>query len=299
MSGGEHSFTPAPLGDPGAYRGRPELDPGWNATTWDEIQPEPTPRKALRQKTRGALSLAGFVLVTLALLPPFFALRAMGGRRDRRIAALWCAIGLRFCGMRLRRQGEPLRGGGALLANHASWIDIMAIGSQAPVYFVAKAEVERWPIVGWIGRICDTEFIARRRAAAKQQELRLAARARSGDLLSLFPEGTSSDGKRVLTFKSTLFSLFYAESDAPLMAQAVTIHYRPRPGLAPNFYGWWGRMPLFKHIWDVTCLGSGGVATVQFHPPMAAQEFADRKAMAAAAQKQVSEGLEQAARTAS
>ncbi|MEL6316730.1 MAG: lysophospholipid acyltransferase family protein [Pseudomonadota bacterium] len=273
----------------------------WNGATWVGVAPPPpNPRPTPVETARGVLRAICFVLLTVALIPPFFVMRALGGRH--RVAALWCRAALALCGIRLRRVGRPIpvggradaHGGGVLLANHASWLDIAAIAASAPVHFVAKAEIAGWPIFGWIGAINDTVFIERKRSEAKAQEARLVARAARGDLLCVFPEGTSSDGLRVLPFKSSLFSMFYldpSETGAPApLAQPVSLHYAPRPGLPPSFFGWWARMPLFAHIWDVVRLSSGGVVTVTFHEPLDPAEFADRKALAQAARARVIEG---------
>ena len=98
--------------------------------------------------------------------------------------------------------------------------------------------------------------------------------------------------------------MFYADVDAgadgaPLQAQPVSLHYAPRPGLPKSFYGWWGRMALFSHIWDVTSLSSSGVVTVVFHEPVSPAEAADRKTLAATAQRMVDEGRAQSALDAS
>ncbi|MCI4664419.1 MAG: 1-acyl-sn-glycerol-3-phosphate acyltransferase [Neomegalonema sp.] len=281
-------------------------NPGWSDSTWIGGDPEPRPTPTALQHARGVFRLAAFALSTLALLPLFFIARAIGERRDRYIAAMWCASGVRLCGLKIRQVGEPISGG-ALLVNHASWIDILLIGARAPVHFVAKAEVSGWPIFGWIGRISNTVFIARKRAEAKAQEQLLAGRARGGDLLCLFPEGTSSDGMRVLPFKSSLFSLFFvkdveagegAAEERPMLAQPVSIHFAPRSGLPKSFYGWWGKMDLFGHIMAICKLG-GGVATLHFHPPLNPADFPNRKALAAEAERKVREGLEAAAKRAS
>ena len=270
-------------------------DPGWNDATWNGAEPEAAPPKPLLAIVGGAVRLLLFVAVTLALLPLFFIARSLGGRRDRAIAGLWCGAGLALCGLRAVRIGQPLRSGGALLANHASWIDILVIGWLAPVHFVAKAEVSGWPLFGWIGRISNTVFIERRRTEAKAQERQLAERARDGDLLCIFPEGTSSDGLRVLPFKSSLFSMFFtheADGAEAVAAQPVTVDYRPGPALPRSFYGWWGRMALFTHVWDVVCLSRGGEVVVTFHPPLDREVYSDRKSLAAAAQRDVASGLE-------
>ena len=268
-------------------------DPGWSDNTWLGAEPAQPPQVGLIRKVLGYARLLSYLLATLVLLPLFFAARAIGGKLDRRVAGWWCACGAFFSGLSVRRIGAPMQEGGALLVNHASWLDIMVVGSSAPVHFVSKAEVENWPIFGWIGKISNTVFIARRRAEAKAQEKLLAARAQEGQLLCLFAEGTSSDGLRVLPFKSSLFSMFFNAEGAPsgIAAQPVTVHYRPRDGLAPSFYGWWGKMPLFPHIKNVV-RHPGGVATVIFHDPIDLTQFSDRKALAAEAEAMVRAGLE-------
>ncbi|MBX2855739.1 MAG: 1-acyl-sn-glycerol-3-phosphate acyltransferase [Rhodobacteraceae bacterium] len=294
MSGANASGSPEPLEETQGAAPARLGDPGWNEATWNGADPEAAPPKSLLSATGGVLRLLLFVAVTLVLLPPFFAARALGGRRDRAIAALWCGAGLSLCGLRTVQKGDPMRSGGALLANHASWIDILVIGWLAPVHFVAKAEVSGWPLFGWIGRISNTVFIERRRTEAKAQERQLAERARDGDLLCIFPEGTSSDGLRVLPFKSSLFSMFFAhevDGSAPVAAQPVTVDYRPNVGLPRSFYGWWGRMALFTHLWDVVCLSRGGEVVVTFHTPLDLGIHGDRKSLAAAAQRDVAAGL--------
>lgn len=274
-------------------------DPGWTSATWLGSEPEEPPRATPLQQIGGWLRLIAFALITLLLMAPFFIARALGGRRDRAVAALWCRAGLAMTGLKVRQIGEPLATGGALLVNHTSWIDILLIGGRAPVHFVAKEEISGWPVFGWIGRISNTVFIARKRAEAKAQELLLARRAREGDLLCLFPEGTSSDGQRVLPFKSALFSLFFSraaeETDArPLNAQPVSIFYAPPERLPRTFFGWWGRMALFGHMLAVCQMG-GGVATLHFHAPLDPTAFPNRKALAAEAERLVRDGLEAAA----
>ena len=97
----------------------------------------------------------------------------------------------------------------------------------------------------------------------------------------LFPEGTSSDGQRVLPFKSALFGVFFAASisRAPVV-QPVTIAYRARQGLPADFYGWWGEMDFGAHLASVLALSRGGEVEVRFHPALRAADFADRKALA-------------------
>ncbi len=246
---------------------------------------------------RGALRALWLPLFTVALGPLYLGARLVGGGRDRRVVAWWSRLGLSNAGLRLRRIGSPIDGGGALLVNHCSWVDILAIGAAAPVHFVAKAEVAAWPAFGLLSRLTNTVFIDRRPAATRAQQSMLAARAAAGHLLCLFPEGTSSDGLRVWPFKSALLGAFFADKTggrARSLVQPVSVAYRPRLALPPTFYGWWGAMPLFRHLWAVACLGAHGEVVLTFHDPLDPDDFADRKALAAAAERAVGEGRQAA-----
>ena len=109
-------------------------------------------------------------------------------------------------GLRIEVNGRLARDAPVLvLANHVSWLDISVIGSLGPLSFVAKSEVERWPVVGLFARLQRTVFIDRaRRAHTAEVNATVARRLAGGDIIVLFPEGTSSDGNRVLPFRSSL-----------------------------------------------------------------------------------------------
>lgn len=186
--------------------------------------------------------------------------------------------------------GEPIARG-ALVANHCSWVDILTLRACRLIYFVSKSDVAEWPGVGFITRVTGTVFIERRRTEAKRQEAVLLERIAADQVLAFFPEGTSTDGLRVLPFKSSLFSAFFHDGHAePLLVQPVSIRYRPGPGLPPELYGWWGTMGFEAHIWQVACRSRRGLAEVIFHPPVHPADFPDRKAMATFCQAVVARG---------
>ena len=187
---------------------------------------------------------------------------------------LWAAQALPTLGLGYVRHGEPMRRGGAFVANHSSWIDIVALQRAAAPFLVSKAEVRGWPVIGHIGRAIGTMFIDRRPAEAKRQEAQLFARLARGDRMAIFPEGTSTDGQRVLPFKSALFGVFFApELQGRIAVQPVSIAYRPRPGLPAAFYGWWGEMDFASHLRDVMARSTGGVVELTFHPPLDARRL--------------------------
>jgi 1-acyl-sn-glycerol-3-phosphate acyltransferase len=171
------------------------------------------------------------------------------------------------------------------VANHSSWLDIVVLQRAVRVFFVSKSEVAGWPVIGLIGRAIGTMFIERRPVEAKRQQAVLYRRLKRGDLMCIFPEGTSTDGQRVLPFKSALFGVFFdPELHGRLWVQPVAIRYRAPEGQPATFYGWWGEMDFGAHLARVLALSRGGVVEVAFLEPLRAADFTGRKALAEAAQ---------------
>ncbi len=273
-------------------------------TPWNEAEPPVLPPLTAVERARGAVRVGGFVALTALCLGLFLVghtLRRLLGRRGAGrlvvfhfgVARAWSRIGLRALGLRRVVRGRPIRRG-ALVANHSSWLDIFALRSCRLMYFVAKAEVATWPYVGFITRVTGTIFIERRRAEAKRQEQALLERIRADQVIAIFPEGTSTDGLRVLPFKSSLFAAFHHDGHGEdLLVQPVTLRYRPAPGsgLPENFYGWWGSMGFEWHIWQVACRSRGGTAEIVFHEPVRPADCADRKELAQRCGAAVAAGL--------
>ncbi len=193
-----------------------------------------------------------------------------------------CRAAFMILRLPLAVRGRPMAGQGAMVANHASWLDIFALNAAARIYFVAKSEVEGWAGIGWLARATGTVFIARKGSEAKRQQRLFEERLRAGHRLMFFPEGTSTDGVRVLPFKSTLFAAFYTHGlDTVLQVQPVTLVYHAPPGQDARFYGWWADMTFGGHLLRVLAQGRQGRVEVVFHDPVAVEHFADRKALAA------------------
>lgn len=192
-----------------------------------------------------------------------------------------CRMALMILGLRYSVRGRPMRARGAVVANHSSWLDIFALNACQSVYFVSKAEVARWAGIGWLARATGTVFIARDPKEAKAQQAEFETRIRAGHKLLFFPEGTSTDGRGVLPFKPTLFAAFFTHGlEQVMQIQPVTVIYRAPKGRSPRFYGWWGGMDFVPHFLIVAAEWRRGAVEVVFHPPVAVDAFADRKALA-------------------
>ncbi len=182
------------------------------------------------------------------------------------------------------------------VANHVSYFDISILGSLIRGSFVAKTEVAAWPLFGWLAKLQRTVFVARRGRDAGSNRDEISARLQSGGNLILFPEGTSSDGNRVLPFKSALFAVAAeAPNGRPLCVQAVSISYTrlddvPMGRYLRPFFAWFGDMKLAGHLWHAIGLGQVTVV-VEFHKPVTLADFGCRKALSAHCQEVVSMGV--------
>lgn len=232
----------------------------------------------------GALLLLLLTGVALSLVLRLLEQPFAGPRRplSAHVTQWVCRAVFALLGIRHRITGQPLAGPGAVVSNHVSWLDIFALNARKRVHFVAKSEVARWPGIGFLARLVGTVFIDRDRRQARAQTALFEARLKSGQRLLFFPEGTSSDGLQVLPFKPTLFEAFFVPDLRPLMRiQAVTLCYTAPPGQDPRFYGWWGDMEFGGHLLRVLAAAPQGAVRVVYHPPVAAADFPDRKALAA------------------
>lgn len=242
-----------------------------------------------------AYRLLGIVVLTLALLPAYgILILANHGLASAYSQAYWRMVA-RFCGFFVLVKGAPVAPGAVLfIANHASYLDIMVLGSLLKARFVAKSEVAGWPGLGFLARLAGTLFVERRPGGSAREAGIMTRVLGRGESLILFPEGTSNDGNRVLAFKTSLF----AAAGEGVTVQPVTVAYTrldrsPMPRAFRPFFAWYGGMTMLGHLFEV--LGMG-VVTIEviFHPPVRAADFADRKALANHCHDVIAHGLSQA-----
>ncbi len=191
-----------------------------------------------------------------------------------------------------RRAARP--GGRAVIyvCNHSSWLDILALGGTLRACFVAKDDVAGWPLVGTIARLGRTVFVSRSRQGIGRERDQMQEKLAGGDDLILFPEGTSSDGSRVLPFHSAFFAAAYGEV-APLI-QPVSVVYDRLAGLPVGHssrteFSWFGDMDLAPHVWRVA-QRRGKRVTLLFHPLLDPADTGSRKALSQAAWQVVADG---------
>lgn len=237
-------------------------------------------RVILRGAVLGAVTYGGLAVLGLMRLVER-PLHGLNRPWTPHVTRAVCRAALAIMGLPLQISGTPMPQRGAMVANHASWLDIFALNACTTVYFVAKAEVSGWAGIGWLARATGTVFIARKGSEAKRQQALFEDRLRAGHRLLFFPEGTSTDGLRVLPFKSTLFAAFYTHGlDQTMHIQPVSVIYHAPEGQDARFYGWWGDMTFAGHLFSVLAVARQGRVEVVFHPPVPVDAFAGRKDLA-------------------
>ncbi|MBX9925082.1 MAG: 1-acyl-sn-glycerol-3-phosphate acyltransferase [Hyphomicrobiaceae bacterium] len=170
-----------------------------------DIDHTPLPRSPARAVVRGV----AFVALTLPLMPVQWMLLRTSRKLSRKLPNWYHRRVCQIAGVRLKIIGEVVRDRPVLIAsNHVTWLDIMVLSAVAPVSFVAKKEVAGWPFAGTLARLQRTVFVDReRRTSVGGTAGEIADRLRQGDAIVLFAEGTTSDGNRVLPFRSSLFAV--------------------------------------------------------------------------------------------
>jgi 1-acyl-sn-glycerol-3-phosphate acyltransferase len=256
---------------------------------------------------RAAILLTGFFFSAILLMPVQALALRFGWKLGHTLPNSYHRFLCRLVGVRVLVRGEAHQGGACLIAaNHTSWLDIPVLASLAPISFVAKREVAGWPFFGTLAKLQRTVFVDReRRTRTAESRNEIHARIAGGDTLVLFPEGTSSNGNRVLPFKSALMSvaqlaIVSGEEDReddlvvqPVSVAYVRLHGMPMGRQFRPFFAWYGDMDLFPHLARAFTLGPIDVV-VEYHPPVTIREIGNRKALAAYCEESCRRGVMQA-----
>jgi 1-acyl-sn-glycerol-3-phosphate acyltransferase len=241
------------------------------------------------------------ILSTLAIMP-FQALGLWFDLKYRRSLPRYFHRVACFClNVRVRVHGKPQKARPLLLAvNHASWIDILVLGSVADVVFVAKSEVRDWPVFGFLAKLQKTIFVEReQKRDAGNQVSEIASRMADGEIVVLFPEGTTSDGNRMLDVKSSLFGAASTSADQvpgeSVFVQPVAIAYtgvnRMPMGRYHRFLAAWpGSIGLVPHL--IGLIKANGIdVDVSFGDAERFTKGDNRKRLAAKMRDQIREML--------
>ena len=246
--------------------------------------------RPLGGRIRAVRRIATIILWTAIAIPIQAALMVLPGRGDVLFRRFYFRASAWLMGLRIQVVGQQDRGGSVLIvSNHSSWLDIVVLGATLEAVFVAKREVREWPVVRTIAHLGRTIFVSRTRTQTKGEAGAIRDRLTAGDNIILFPEGTTSDGTRVLPFRSAFLSV----ADHARVVQPVSIVFDRLGGLPAcrrdrPLFAWYGDMDLGSHFWRLA-RRSKTRATVVLHAPLDPKDWPDRKALTAACSEVVSE----------
>jgi lyso-ornithine lipid O-acyltransferase len=237
---------------------------------------------------RVTLRIAALVLTLVLLVPLHYLYRVV--HYGSPFPKLFLATATRIVGARVIRHGTPLRRDVFFMSNHISWIDILAIAGASGTAFVSKAEAADVPVVGWLAKLNRTVFVSRENRLGVAQQINALREALADNWsITVFPEGTTTDGQSLLPFKTTLLRVL--EPPPPgVLVQPVLLDY----GAEAEWIGWVGE----EHGKDngLRILARPGTFALNLHflDPFDPAAHPGRKAIAAAARARLEPALEAA-----
>jgi 1-acyl-sn-glycerol-3-phosphate acyltransferase len=217
---------------------------------------------------------------------------ALPGLAKVRFAQTYWRGVARILGLRIKIQGEiTSRRPVLFIANHCTWLDIIVLGAVVPGCFVAKGDIANWPFISWIARLGRTVFVSRAKSTLERERDGLLGRLAAGDNIILFPEGTTSDGTRILPLQSSFLAI--AAAPAKPAIQLVTLVYDELDGLPvqrrdrPNI-SWYGDMDMASHYPRIGRRHSIGV-TLIIDAAIPPGRYKNRKILSGVLQARLSE----------
>jgi 1-acyl-sn-glycerol-3-phosphate acyltransferase len=229
--------------------------------------------------------LGALAACLLLCLIPHLLWRAVGARSPwpRRFLGL----AARAVGARVRIDGHPFHGDSFIIANHVSWLDILAMGGATGTAFVAHDGIAGWPVIGWLAAQNNTLFVARNRRGALSGQIEALRAALAGHQpVALFPEGTTSDGRGLLPFKPSLLAVLLPPPRT-VMIQPVHIDY----GAATAEIAWHSDEPAGANMKRLLERRGRLDVTLRFLEPFDPAFYPDRKQLAAVTRDKIAASI--------
>jgi 1-acyl-sn-glycerol-3-phosphate acyltransferase len=234
---------------------------------------------------RIAARSAGLVGLLLVFVPLHYLYRTFSYGSPFPMLFLRCAA--RVCGARVKVRGTHLKRDVFFIANHVSWVDILALAGASGTAFVAKAELAEAPVVGWLASLNRTVFVKREHRMGVAEQINALKEALVDNWsVTVFPEGTTTDGQSLLPFKTSMLSVL--EPPPPgVLVQPVILDYGP----VAEWIGWIGEEGGFNNAKRI--LSRKGTFTVTLHylEPFSPEDFRGRKAISQESRRRIEEAL--------
>lgn len=234
---------------------------------------------------RIALRSAGLIALLLVFVPLHYLYRVISYGSP--FPMLFLRYAARVCGARVQVVGTHLKRDVFFVANHISWVDILALAGASGTAFVAKAELATAPVVGWLASLNRTVFVKREHRMGVAEQINALKEALVDNWsVTVFPEGTTTDGQSLLPFKTSMLSVL--EPPPPgVLVQPVILDY----GAVAEWIGWIGEEGGLNNAKRV--LSRKGSFPVRLHylEPFSPEDFKGRKAISIEARRRIEEAL--------
>lgn len=246
---------------------------------------EPSPLTAV-EWTRFTLRVIGMIALLIIFVPLHYLYRIF--KYGSPFPMLFLRYAGRLAGARVRKIGTPLRRDVFFIANHVSWIDILSLAGASGTAFVAKAELDEVPIISWLCRLNRTVFVKRENRLGVAEQINLLREALADNWsVTVFPEGTTTDGQSLLPFKTSMLSVL--EPPPPgVLVQPVLLDYGPEIG---EDLGWIGDESGLNNAKRVLSRKGSFQLRMHFLEPFSPEEFRGRKAIGARARAAIEAAL--------
>jgi lyso-ornithine lipid O-acyltransferase len=241
--------------------------------------------KADRPHPRAYARVAMIALVLLVVIVPHLIWRMFNKQSP---FATWFLRGAGWAaGAKIRIVGKPITCNVLFIANHLSWLDILVLAGRTGTAFVAKADMENWPVLGWMADQNNTVYVKRdSRATAHEQASSLQDALLTGQPVTLFPEGTTAAGSELLPFRSSLIAAVVPAPEG-ISIQPVALDY----GAVADEIAWTDDESVGKNALRLMSRKGRLAITLHFLKPLDHADFGDRKAIAAHSRAEIAAAL--------
>ncbi|WP_237216958.1 lysophospholipid acyltransferase family protein [Falsiroseomonas oryziterrae] len=246
--------------------------------------------RPLGGRVRAVRRIATILIWTLIAIPIQALLMVLPGRGNIAFGKFYFRALAWLMGLKIRVVGDAAPGRSVLfVSNHSSWLDIVVLGGTLDACFIAKREIGEWPLINIVAKLGRTVFVSRSRTQTKGEAGVIREKLGQGERIILFPEGTTSDGTRVLPFRSAFLSV----ADHATLVQPVSVVFDRLGGLPAcrrdrPLFAWYGDMDIGSHFWRLA-RRSKTRATVVLHAAVDPATYPDRKVLTAACAEVVTE----------
>ena len=235
------------------------------------------------ERLRLTLRIIALVVLILIFVPLHYIYRIFAYGSP--FPMLFLRYAARVCGAKVVSHGTFLRRDVFFVANHVSWLDILSMAGACGTAFVAKAELRKAPVVGWLSTLNRTVFVQREQRMGVAEQINALREALEDNWsVTVFPEGTTTDGQSLLPFKSSMLSVL-EPPPTEVMVQPVFIDY----GAVAEWIGWVGQEGGLNNAKRI--LSRKGTFTLDLHflEPFSPEDFRGRKAISAEARRRIEE----------